>query len=368
MMENENSKEMRDKSLSSLEEIVKNTQDYTREEFLAAKTELERRRQFEHPETTGEYIEMIQEFPQKPADEVKQKSINRSLLSLALFIAAFYLIFKWDFTYILVLAGVIFIHELGHYFAMRVFKYRDLGIFFVPMVGAFATGTKENISQKQKVIVLLSGPLPGVIIGLILYYFGLLHHNEFLMRTSNIFILLNLFNLLPVMPLDGGRIVKSLFFENNEMISKMFIFISIALLTYYSFNSQSYFLLIIPFLLLIQLNMQSQVKKVRIGAEKRGINLDKSYNELSDKDYWLIREEIGAQMKYFERFIAPKRYVIADNEDKIVKQVKAIIQKKPTKDLKISGKIFITILWILTFIIPIIVITIFHLGLAVNTQ
>lgn len=299
--------------------------------------------------------EEVEGFPQKPIEETKQQSINRSLISLGLFIGVFYLIFKWEITYILVLTGVLLIHEIGHFIAMRIFNYKDLGIFFVPVIGAFATGTKENISQKQQVIVFLSGPLPGVIIGLILHYFGVSNQNEFLLRTSNIFIVLNLFNLLPVMPLDGGQIVKSMFFENNEIISKIFIFFSIAIMTYYALNSQSYFLLLIPFFLLMQISAQSQIKKVRNGAAIKGINLDKSYNELTNEEYWLLRDEIGSHMKYFQSYITPKKYVIAANENKIIKQVKAIIQKKPTEDLKIFGKILITILWILTFIIPLIV-------------
>ncbi len=398
MKENYFSKKMIDKSESDLRYYIENKEQFQEEAIQAAQWELEKRgllkvqpepeiKERESNESIGEELvevetgaisendsEIIDEpieftgYPQKPIEETKQQSINRSLMSLGLFIGAFYLIFRWDFTYILVLAGVIFIHEIGHYLAMRIFKYKDLGIFFVPLVGAFASGTKDNISQKQRVIILLSGPLPGVIIGLIIYYFGLRDQNEFLLRTSNIFILLNLFNLLPVMPLDGGRVLKSLFFENNEIISKIFIFISIAILTYYSLTSQSYFLLIIPFFLLMQLSSQSQIKKVKNGVESKGINLDKSYNELTDEEYWLIRDEIGTHMKYYERFITPKRYVITDNENKIIKQVKSIIQKKPTKDLKVLGKIFITILWILTFILPLIVIAIYYIRLGIEIQ
>lgn len=395
MKENYFSKKMIDKSESDLRYYIENKEQFEEEAIQAAQWELEKRGliesqpepEMENKESIVEDLivpeeqivnennletiaepEEIQGFPQKPIDETKQQSINRSLMSLGLFIGAFYLIFRWDFTYILVLAGVLFIHEIGHYLAMRIFKYKDLGIFFIPLVGAFATGTKDNISQKQRVIILLSGPFPGVIIGLILYYFGLRDQNDFLLRTSNIFILLNLFNLLPVMPLDGGRVLKNMFFENNEIISKIFIFISIAVLTYYSLTSQSYFLLIIPFFLLMQLSSQSQVKKVKTEAKSKGINLDKSYDELTDEEYWLIRDEIGTHMKYYERFITLKRYVMADNESKIIKQVKNIIQKKSTKDLKVIGKIFITISWILTFIIPLIVIAIYYIRLGIEIQ
>lgn len=310
----------------------------------------------------------LEGFPSKPIEEIKSQSLQRSFLSMALFIATFYLIFKWDLSYILVLVGVIFIHELGHFLAMRIFKYNDLGIFFVPLIGAFATGQKDSISQRQNVIILLSGPLPGVIIGVILYYFGLRDSNEFLIRTSNIFIFLNLFNLIPVMPFDGGRVIKSMFFENNELINKIFLFLSIAVLIIYSFYSQSYFLLVIPFFLLTQISNQSQMNKVKEGIDKKDIDINRSYEELTDEEYWLIRDEIGTHMKYFNRFITPKRYIKADNEQRIIKQVKAIVQKKPNKDLKLIGKILITLLWIMTFIVPIVMIIIYYIRLGVEPQ
>lgn len=319
-------------------------------------------------ENEEDYDDVVSDYgyPAKPTEEIKKQSLNRSLISMGLFNAAFYLIFKWDISYILVLAAVIFIHEIGHLLAMRFFKYNDLGIFFVPLIGAFATGRKDIISQKQNVIILLSGPLPGVIIGVILYYFGLRDNNEFLLSTSNIFILLNLFNLIPIMPLDGGRIIKSIFFENNELINKIFLFLSIAILTIYSLYSQSYFLLVIPFFLLIQLNSQSQINKEKEGLKEKSVDINKSFEELTDEEYWLIRDEIGIQIKYFNRYITPKTYIIADNEQRIIKQVKAIVQPKPIKDLRIIGKILITILWILTFIMPFVIIVFFNLKLGIE--
>lgn len=380
-----------EKSESYLRHYFDNKEQYTEDVYLAVKNELRRRGLIESDSSENNSDKPIEtnsnnsilndqsifgnevnsesiNYPPKPIEETKQQSINRSLMSMGMFIGAFYLIFRWDFTFILVLAGVIFIHEIGHYIAMRIFKYNDLGIFFIPLVGAFASGSKENISQKQNVIILLSGPLPGIIIGLILYYYGLREENEFLLRTSNIFILLNLFNLLPIMPLDGGRIIKSMFFENNEIVSKVFIVISIALMSYYALITQSYFLMIIPFFILMQLNSQSQIKKVKNGIKNKEVDLDKNYKELTDKEYWLLRDEIGFHMKFYSRYITPKTYIISENEQKIIKQVKAIIQKKPIRDLKIGAKIFITILWILTFVIPMFVIAMYYISLGIEVQ
>jgi len=125
---------------------------------------------------------------------------------------------------------------------------------------------------------------------------------------------------------------------------------------------------IVAFFLLSKLSNQSQIKKVKEGIKEKSIDIDKSYNELTYEEYWLIRDKIGTHIKYFSRFIVPKRYIVADNEQRILKQVKAIVRKKPIKDLKIGGKILITTLWILTFIIPMIVIAIYYIRLGVEIQ
>jgi Zn-dependent protease len=307
-------------------------------------------------------MEDLQEisFPQKPQDESAQPSIGRSIISIVIFIGAFYLIFKWEITYVVILACVILIHELGHYVAMSIFKYKDLSIFFVPLVGAFASGSKERISQRQDVIILLAGPVPGIIIGVVLYYFGLSDQSEFLIRTSNILILINLFNLLPIMPLDGGRVIKSLFFESSIVINMIFIFLSIAALVYISISSESYFLLIIPFFLIMQLSVQSQAKKVKQSLKEKGIDTDKSWDELSDREYWLIRGEIISHSKLYSRDISPDEYHISEKESQIIKQVKNIIRTKPEKDLGVAAKILITFFWLLMFIIPVVIIALYY--------
>jgi stage IV sporulation protein FB len=310
-------------------------------------------------------MEDIQEisFPPKPQDESLQQSTSRSVISIIIFIAAFYLIFKWEITYVVILACVILIHELGHYVAMSIFKYKDLSIFFVPLVGAFASGSKERVSQRQDVIILLAGPVPGIIIGVILYYFGLRDQSVFLIRTSNILIMINLFNLLPIMPLDGGRVIKSLFFESGQIINMIFIILSIAVLVLISIISASYFLLIIPFFLIMQLSSQSQAKKVYQSLKEKGIDTNKSWDELSDREYWLIRGEIISNSKLYSRDLSPDDYFVSEKESHLIKQVKNIIRKKPEKDLGVAGKILITFFWFLMFIIPIVIIALYYIRL-----
>jgi hypothetical protein len=101
------------------------------------------------------------------------------------------------------LLGVILLHELGHYLAMRAFGYVDTSIFFVPFLGGLAGGRKDNASLAEQMVVLLAGPLPGLLLATVVAMaappslYGVLR--PVVLTTLGV----NLFNLLPLLPLDG---------------------------------------------------------------------------------------------------------------------------------------------------------------------
>ena len=117
-------------------------------------------------------MEVVLEFPPKPEDVQKQKSLRSSLISLVLFVLFFYFVFDSNVTYIFYVVVVLLIHELGHFLAMKHYDYQNLNIFFIPLIGAAASGQKSQISQKEEVIVLLAGPIPGIVLGTILAGLG----------------------------------------------------------------------------------------------------------------------------------------------------------------------------------------------------
>jgi Zn-dependent protease len=113
----------------------------------------------------------------------------------------------------LALLLVLLIHELGHWTAMRYFGYHNARIFFLPLFGAVATGDKRDATAWQETIVLLAGPLPGLVFGSLLLAMDSselwpYHTYETVHLVALLFIAVNLFNLLPVVPLDGGKILS----------------------------------------------------------------------------------------------------------------------------------------------------------------
>jgi len=126
------------------------------------------------------------------------------LLSIAMY-AAFY---GWQFV-----AGFVaqlFVHEAGHYFAAR---RRGLDVSlstFVPFVGAWIQLNELPHGAETEVYVGLAGPLFGTVAALACYFAARYADNNLLLTLAYAGFFLNLFNLIPLPPFDGGRITAVL--------------------------------------------------------------------------------------------------------------------------------------------------------------
>jgi Zn-dependent protease len=303
--------------------------------------------------------------PKPPADEPKTKANIwlRSLSSLALYLAIGYFFFNQNWTLVLVLTGVVVFHELGHFLAMKLYNYTDLGIFFIPLVGAYASGKKHEVSQLQSVIILLAGPIPGIILGMVLSaaapYLTSSHEHLYLLRqTAWIMIFLNLINLLPVYPLDGGQLLNRLFLESSQVISKIFLLLSIGALTWFALFGAArpvYALLIIPFFLLSRMITDVQLDKLTKKIEDEGINLDTSYEDMPDEDYWKIRNVLIRHHAALRDVTEAPPYEYSAREEQIKTLVQSLLHRTILQDLSVAGKIIILLVWLGCFAAPLVI-------------
>jgi len=146
-------------------------------------------------------------------------------LSLMLFVALGVVGSSSSLAGMVCLVAVLALHEAGHALAMRLFGYQDVRIFFVPFLGAATAGRKTLAPVWQQAVVLLAGPVPGLLLGLLLR--GL--DPPWLSAAPELaplLIGLNALNLIPVDPLDGGRLAGLLLFGERD---KLRILVSTAL-------------------------------------------------------------------------------------------------------------------------------------------
>jgi len=112
------------------------------------------------------------------------------------------------FREMLLLFLVVLIHELGHAGAARFFGWRVNEIVLLPFGGVAVVDEHGNRPLKEELIVILAGPFQHVWmigVGTIFYYLGLWDDMFSLFLLHNLMVLL--FNLLPIWPLDGGKLL-----------------------------------------------------------------------------------------------------------------------------------------------------------------
>lgn len=153
-------------------------------------------------------------------------------ISALLFVLVGGLWSSWRFAAILL--AVVALHEGGHYLAMRWTGYRNLSVFFLPGLGGLAMGEKPSATPLEKALVFLAGPVPGLLLagaGLLALGRGALGaappwFTEFLLACA----LVNYLNLLPFVPLDGGRVVEALLFAKWPRLRFLFVLLGFAAL------------------------------------------------------------------------------------------------------------------------------------------
>lgn len=298
-------------------------------------------------------------YPPKPyLEEVPGKNQTlKFIVSILLFIAFYYFFVSKDLKIIAWLAIIVLIHELGHYFAMKIFNYEDLSIFFIPLLGAIAGGSKEKISQKEKAFVLLSGPVPGIIAGVILFFVASHFDNYSLLRLSYAFVLINALNLLPIYPLDGGQLLKTLFLGSRELVTTIFIIASVTLLVAYAINSKEWFLLIIPYFLVARMIRERQLQKIRNDLQQQQVQFNKTYGELTDEEYWKIREVVITENSKLAKNIYTDKLIVSPNEPEIIIYIKSVLKNNPIKDLSALGIVLFLLVWIAAVVVPLLVMT-----------
>jgi len=175
-------------------------------------------------ETGSKYPEILAEIDRLQAGRASGKSgFILLLVSLGLFVAASMTgAGGLPYDMIAILVGVLFVHELGHWLAMRAFGYRNLKMFFIPFFGAAVSGRHYNVPGWKKAVVSFTGPLPGIVLGAALGFAGVATHHPLLIKVGVTAVVLNGFNLLPVLPLDGGWILQAILLSRHHLIELLF--------------------------------------------------------------------------------------------------------------------------------------------------
>jgi len=125
--------------------------------------------------------------------------------SMLVSMAVYAMSFGWPYAVGLVL--LILVHELGHFIAARQCGL-DVGApVFIPFVGAWITLKDTQLTPTVEAHVAMAGPMLGSVAAFVCYLLGVSGHGHLYLALAQAGFMLNLFNLIPLSPLDGGRLV-----------------------------------------------------------------------------------------------------------------------------------------------------------------
>jgi stage IV sporulation protein FB len=300
-------------------------------------------------------------FPPKPLiAEKTQNSTVRSLVSLFMYGLLFYFLFDRNIKNIAAILVVLIIHEAGHFSFMKIYRYSNVKIFIIPLLGAFTSGKKQNVSQKHLVTIILAGPLPGMLIGTALYLYNADLKDQTIRMLADTFMFINLLNCLPFHPLDGGRLIETLFFRENFIIRMVFGVLSVLALTVLSLFLMSPFLLIIPVLIGIEIFNEIKYNKIRDYLRQERIDHFTDFNALPDKDYWLIRDCLIFSFPKKYGMLAPGKYEYSIIEPVIVQHVNSVLQVKLNSDMSPVLRFVVLVFYLLIMSLAIVAVSLYR--------
>jgi Zn-dependent protease/uncharacterized Zn finger protein (UPF0148 family) len=129
----------------------------------------------------------------------KAKTVFTMLASLGVYWSWF----GWKFALGFLIG--IYIHEMGHVWELRRFGLRASVPLFIPGLGAFISVYDAPKDSLQNARIGLAGPIWGLSFALACALFGLGMESQLLLAVAQVTATINLFNLIPVWQLDGGR-------------------------------------------------------------------------------------------------------------------------------------------------------------------
>jgi Zn-dependent protease len=129
-------------------------------------------------------------------------------LSMFFMIWVYSLAFGWKFAVGFVV--LLFVHEMGHVIAAKWLGIPVTAPIFIPFLGAAIIMKQNPRDAWTEALMAYGGPFAGCAGSWICWYIALQTGERWIMAVASVSFILNLFNMIPVPPLDGGRICAAI--------------------------------------------------------------------------------------------------------------------------------------------------------------
>ena len=139
---------------------------------------------------------------------IKLAKSTKFLLILAS-VAAYAFLMSWQASVVLVLS--ICCHEYGHVWAMRRRGIPTRGFYLIPFLGGICAPSRPFGNRSEEAFIASMGPVFGLAAAPLCFALALLvtGTSPGAARITEVVVFVNLFNLLPIVPMDGGRMLRA---------------------------------------------------------------------------------------------------------------------------------------------------------------
>ncbi|HWF24308.1 MAG TPA: site-2 protease family protein [Solirubrobacteraceae bacterium] len=179
--------------------------------------------------------------------------------TMAVSVAAYSVL--WGWTFALGFVVLLLVHEMGHVIQLRREGIKASTPMFIPFLGAVITAKSLGDNAAAEARVGLAGPILGGIGSALCVVIWQLTGNTFWEALAFVGFLLNLFNLLPVSPLDGGRAMAA-------MAPAMW-FVGLAMMVAYLFLTSFHNPIILLFILVGGMDSWRRWQQLRAGGAEQ---------------------------------------------------------------------------------------------------
>jgi len=115
----------------------------------------------------------------------------------------------WGWPIAALVIVLLLVHELGHALAFKAFGLGVARIGFVPFIGAYAMSKEHADNVWVNAVCALAGPAIGGLGCAVLWWYGHEANWEMIRAAATLGFFLNLFNMVPIVPFDGGVVVAA---------------------------------------------------------------------------------------------------------------------------------------------------------------
>lgn len=138
----------------------------------------------------------------------KLGKLSGTAITMLVSLGVYALAFGWR--YAAGFIGLLFLHEMGHFLAARQKGLAVGAPTFIPFVGAWIELKAQPMNAETEAYVGLAGPFVGTLGAAACYFLARENGSQMLLAIAYAGFFLNFFNLIPLSPLDGGRITAIL--------------------------------------------------------------------------------------------------------------------------------------------------------------